>query len=586
MSSLTDDEWAFPEIAALSFQDYRLENYTALLLVLDTREAVSSDRERLKGYFISQGTDVSLTSRAKSQVFLGGGLGAYFTAIEATPTEDAEDTERSEVFIGSDLSGAVAPIRGGNIEEGGLILSGDADPAWGTGQEDDFFLNLTTNVLFGPKTIEGWGTGVSLVGPEGPEGPEGPQGATGATGAAGTNGTNGTNGVGVPTGGTTGQVLQKSSATDYATEWGGPFPNVTLTAVGATPSANAASLSGQALTLQPVDSTHPGVMTAAQYNTMVGKQTSSLASNKFWIGSGYSVAVASGFAAASDISAASFDGTNTDFTVSKLDGHSYLNNGYTADTVVGRDGSGWIYAESIQLNGAGSGSIYGLKTLADKDDITFADLNGVRQYFKTDGNLALDLDNGTFGNGTDSATIDVLTGILTAADGSTSLDFKNHNLVDPTNTTVLHWEEDVLEIAKKVTSYNGEATQGNGEPAILGYLEDISVTSSDLTPYTAVVDSLVRVSVTLELTATGSDFDVMIEYVTGSNTYTKTLMATIIGANLGVVMNNANIGSEARFKFGSTTTEIPLKPETLFVFILRTSAVQRLRLTCELQWRK
>lgn len=54
----------------------------------------------------------------------------------------------------------------------------------------------------------------------------GPQGAPGAdstvpgpAGAAGTNGTNGTNGVGVPVGGTTGQYLRKSSATDYATAW-------------------------------------------------------------------------------------------------------------------------------------------------------------------------------------------------------------------------------------------------------------------------------------------------------------------------------------------------------------------------------
>ena len=46
---------------------------------------------------------------------------------------------------------------------------------------------------------------------------------TGPQGANGTNGTNGTNGVGVPTGGTTGQALVKSSATDYATSWEGPF---------------------------------------------------------------------------------------------------------------------------------------------------------------------------------------------------------------------------------------------------------------------------------------------------------------------------------------------------------------------------
>lgn len=39
--------------------------------------------------------------------------------------------------------------------------------------------------------------------------------------------------------------------------------DVTLTAVGTSPSANAASLSGQALTLQPFDGTHPGVVTAS-----------------------------------------------------------------------------------------------------------------------------------------------------------------------------------------------------------------------------------------------------------------------------------------------------------------------------------
>ena len=43
--------------------------------------------------------------------------------------------------------------------------------------------------------------------------------------------------------------------------------DITLTAVGAAPSANGASLSGQALTLQPFDSTHPGVVTASAGGT-------------------------------------------------------------------------------------------------------------------------------------------------------------------------------------------------------------------------------------------------------------------------------------------------------------------------------
>lgn len=44
--------------------------------------------------------------------------------------------------------------------------------------------------------------------------------------------------------------------------------DVTLAAVGSSPSANAASLSGQVLTLQPFDSTHPGVVTASGGGTV------------------------------------------------------------------------------------------------------------------------------------------------------------------------------------------------------------------------------------------------------------------------------------------------------------------------------
>lgn len=65
-------------------------------------------------------------------------------------------------------------------------------------------------------------------GPEGPPGPEGdpgpagsqgPAGSTGPTGPAGPTGSTGPAGQGVPPGGTTGQVLTKTSTVDYATAW-------------------------------------------------------------------------------------------------------------------------------------------------------------------------------------------------------------------------------------------------------------------------------------------------------------------------------------------------------------------------------
>ena len=50
--------------------------------------------------------------------------------------------------------------------------------------------------------------------------PKGEQGEQGPAGQDGTDGRDGTDGVGVPSGGTTGQVLKKKSNTDYDTEWG------------------------------------------------------------------------------------------------------------------------------------------------------------------------------------------------------------------------------------------------------------------------------------------------------------------------------------------------------------------------------
>lgn len=48
---------------------------------------------------------------------------------------------------------------------------------------------------------------------------EGPPGTPGADGPPGADGAPGAPGVGVPTGGTTGQTLIKTSGTDYDTEW-------------------------------------------------------------------------------------------------------------------------------------------------------------------------------------------------------------------------------------------------------------------------------------------------------------------------------------------------------------------------------
>ena len=67
--------------------------------------------------------------------------------------------------------------------------------------------------LKGPQGPQG------VAGPTGPQGPKGDPGEQGPQGKQGPQGQAGTAGVGVPSGGTTGQVLAKSSNANYATEW-------------------------------------------------------------------------------------------------------------------------------------------------------------------------------------------------------------------------------------------------------------------------------------------------------------------------------------------------------------------------------
>ena len=68
----------------------------------------------------------------------------------------------------------------------------------------------------GPQGVQGEQGPQGERGLTGNTGPAGPTGPTGATGPAGADG------VGVPSGGTTGQVLSKASGTDYDTEWTTP----------------------------------------------------------------------------------------------------------------------------------------------------------------------------------------------------------------------------------------------------------------------------------------------------------------------------------------------------------------------------
>ena len=71
----------------------------------------------------------------------------------------------------------------------------------------------------GPKGDTGATGAQGPKGDTGATGPQGPQGATGPQGPKGDTGEAGPAGVGVPSGGSAGQVLAKASGTDYDTHW-------------------------------------------------------------------------------------------------------------------------------------------------------------------------------------------------------------------------------------------------------------------------------------------------------------------------------------------------------------------------------
>lgn len=75
-------------------------------------------------------------------------------------------------------------VQGPAGADGRTVLNGTVNPS-SQGVNGDFYLNTSTNTLFGPKANGTWPAGVALVGPQGPAGQTGPAGATGAQGPSG-----------------------------------------------------------------------------------------------------------------------------------------------------------------------------------------------------------------------------------------------------------------------------------------------------------------------------------------------------------------------------------------------------------------
>lgn len=150
----------------------------------------------------------------------GGGAGYRPTAVVIMDDgtsgvgnlSDLEDVDLTGLTGGDGIAWSVGlskwlrvafPVDGADGTDGTIWRDGSGVPSNGTGVDGDYYLRTSNGDVY--KRASGT---YSVVG-----------NIKGANGSNGTNGTNGTNGQGVPTGGSTAQVLAKINGTDYNTQW-------------------------------------------------------------------------------------------------------------------------------------------------------------------------------------------------------------------------------------------------------------------------------------------------------------------------------------------------------------------------------
>ncbi len=210
-ASLNDDEF---ELITIEEQEYTAELYAEVLLVLDSREAVSNTRDRLKFYFQAKGvTSLTTPSVAQSKIFIGGSL------------DGCSSFARSSASSGSSGSSSANGLPAGG-ETGQLLkkASGsDYDAEWVDPSEG------------GEQGEQGEPGEQGEQGEQGLPGDNGDVGATGATGPAGADGPPivEINGYGSPTA-LAGSAQISAPATQrekrYITGSGGAVTGITIAA--------------------------------------------------------------------------------------------------------------------------------------------------------------------------------------------------------------------------------------------------------------------------------------------------------------------------------------------------------------------
>ena len=107
--------------------------------------------------------------------------------------------DANTIFVNPSTGNLASSNSSANI--GNLVITGSGAPSSVLGNNGDVYINTSNYSIYGPKLAGSWGSPTSLIGP---------QGSTGAKGDTG---------EGVPSGGSTGQILAKIDGTNYNTQW-------------------------------------------------------------------------------------------------------------------------------------------------------------------------------------------------------------------------------------------------------------------------------------------------------------------------------------------------------------------------------
>jgi hypothetical protein len=200
--------------------------------------ATTSISNGVNGTVMAFGTLKGIDTRGdvSSAIAVGDETWAAGDILYAHPTVDGKLTKNKPQH---DLVVAFITVRHATLGQMAIRITSGTHLEWlhdvaiEEPADGDVLTYNSTNGVWENSQIAG------VAGPEGPEGPEGPQGPAGADGVDGETGDTGVvisesepestdvlwldsdavAEVPVPTGGTTGQVLAKSSSTDYDTEW-------------------------------------------------------------------------------------------------------------------------------------------------------------------------------------------------------------------------------------------------------------------------------------------------------------------------------------------------------------------------------